>query len=110
MYAYKCVCAQPLLGTLHPCNQGEGGWEAASPAYWELLGRGWHSSWDRDVRAHKLSKGGREEAAILPGSHRMQTSIFPEWEREGSPRLDGRRVELCLSAHIPCIPLCPTAL
>ena len=63
------------------------------PAYWELLGWGWEPSQahgDSDVGASELSRGGREEAAVLLGSRRKQTGIFPDWEREGVPRLDGR--------------------
>lgn len=40
--------------------------------------------------ASELSEGGREEVAVLLGSHRKQTSIFPDWEGEGALRLDGR--------------------
>ena len=37
--------------------------------------------------ASELSKGVREEVAVLLGSHRKQTGIFPGWEREGVLKL-----------------------
>lgn len=60
---------------------------------WVLLGRGReppraHGS--REVGAPRLPEGGGEEVAVLLASHGKQSGVFPEWEREGTPRLDGR--------------------
>lgn len=102
VHASVCVRARPLLITLHLCTQGEGGWEEAARSLL-LTGSYWigmapsqvHK--DSDVGASELSTDGREEAAILLGSCRKQTGIFPDWEREGVPRLGGRGGKLHLS-------------